>query len=172
MTFSSFTRALWVLLTTAALLNIFIAVVGRDSAVGIATMGWTVRGSNPGGARFSAPVQTYPGPASYTLGTGSFPGAKQQGRGADHPPQSSADVKERIQLIPLFHLWAFVACYRVNYIPLSLPLPSLLYGTSLGFRFLFLFFSIGEHMLAMHLDPPIGALSISVTLHGRIRSIG
>jgi hypothetical protein len=28
----------------------------RDSAVGVAT--WTVRGSNPGGARFFAPVQT------------------------------------------------------------------------------------------------------------------
>ena len=43
--------------------------------------GWTVRGSNPGGARFSAPVQTGPGahPASYTMGIGSFPG--ESGRG-------------------------------------------------------------------------------------------
>jgi hypothetical protein len=33
--------------------------VGRDSSVGIATRkGCTVRGSKPGGARFSAPVQT------------------------------------------------------------------------------------------------------------------
>jgi len=34
-------------------------------------MGWTVWGSNPGGARFSAPVQTGPWayPASYTMGT-------------------------------------------------------------------------------------------------------
>jgi len=41
-------------------------------------MGWTARGSNPGGARFSAPVQTGPGahPASCTMGTGSFPGVK------------------------------------------------------------------------------------------------
>jgi len=40
--------------------------------------GWTVRGSNPGGARFSAPVQTGPGahPASCTMGTGSFQGVK------------------------------------------------------------------------------------------------
>jgi hypothetical protein len=32
---------------------------------------WTVRGSNPGGARFSAPVQTGPGAhsASCTMGT-------------------------------------------------------------------------------------------------------
>jgi len=38
-------------------------------------MGWTVRGSNPGGARFSAPVQTGPEahPASCKMGTGSFP---------------------------------------------------------------------------------------------------
>ena len=38
--------------------------------------GWTVLGSNPGGARFSAPVQTGPEthPASYTMGAGSFPG--------------------------------------------------------------------------------------------------
>jgi len=37
--------------------------------------GWTVRGSNPGGARFSAPVQTGPEthPASCKFGTGSFP---------------------------------------------------------------------------------------------------
>jgi hypothetical protein len=38
--------------------------------------GWTVRGSNSFGARFSTPVQTGPGahPASCTVGTGSFPG--------------------------------------------------------------------------------------------------
>ena len=48
-------------------------------------------------ARFSAPIQTGPGahPASYTMGTGSFPGVKRPGRGVDHPPQSSAEVKER-----------------------------------------------------------------------------
>jgi hypothetical protein len=41
------------------------------------TAGWTVRGSNPVGARFSA-VQTDHGahPASCTMGTGSFPGVK------------------------------------------------------------------------------------------------
>jgi hypothetical protein len=37
-------------------------------------------------ARFSAPVQTGPGvhPASYTMGTGSFPVVKRPGRGVDH----------------------------------------------------------------------------------------
>jgi len=48
----------------------------------------------------SAPVQTGPGahPASYTIGTGSFPGVKWPGRGVDHPPPSSAEVKERTEL--------------------------------------------------------------------------
>ena len=49
-------------------------------------MGWTVRGSNPGGgARFSTPVQTGPGahPASYTMGTGARLGVKRPGRGAE-----------------------------------------------------------------------------------------
>jgi hypothetical protein len=45
--------------------------------------------------RFSAHVQTGPGahPASYTVGTGSFPGVKRPGRGVDNPPPSSAEVK-------------------------------------------------------------------------------
>jgi len=38
--------------------------------------------------KFSAPVQTCPEahPASYRMGTGSFPGVKRSGRGVDHPP--------------------------------------------------------------------------------------
>jgi hypothetical protein len=56
------------------------------------------------GARFSAPVQTGPGayPASCTMVTGSFPGVKRPGRGVDHPPLSSAEVKERVQLYLYF----------------------------------------------------------------------
>jgi len=51
-------------------------------------------------ARFSTPVQTGPGshPASFTMGTGSFPGVKRPGHGVDHPPPSSAEVKERVEL--------------------------------------------------------------------------
>jgi hypothetical protein len=37
-------------------------------------------------------------PASYTMGTGSFPGLKQLGRGADLLPSSSAEVKETVEL--------------------------------------------------------------------------
>jgi len=76
--------------------------VGRDSSVGIATR-YGLDG--PGiesrwGERFSASVQTGPGshPASYTMGTGSFPGVKRPGRGVDHPSPSSAEVKEGLEL--------------------------------------------------------------------------
>jgi hypothetical protein len=52
------------------------------------------------GARFSAPVQTgrETHPASYTMGTGSFLGVKRPGRDVDHPPSSSTEVKERVEL--------------------------------------------------------------------------
>ena len=36
-------------------------------------------------------------PASYTVGTGSFQGVKRPGRGVDHTPPSSAEVKERVE---------------------------------------------------------------------------
>jgi hypothetical protein len=74
--------------------------VGRDSSVDITTRyGWTVRGSNPGRVEIFTPVQIDPGAhqASYTMGTGSFPGVKRPGRGADHPPLSSAEVKRRVE---------------------------------------------------------------------------
>jgi len=50
-------------------------------------------------------------PASCTMGTESFQGVKRPGRGVDHPPPSSAEVKERVD-IHLLTLWAFVACSR------------------------------------------------------------
>ena len=54
----------------------------------------------PVAARFSVPVQTRPGahPASYTMGTGSFPGVKRPGRGVEHPPPCSAEVEGRVEL--------------------------------------------------------------------------
>ena len=76
--------------------------MGRDSSVGIATR-YGLEG--PGieswwKARFSAPVQTGPVayPASYTIGTWSFPGVKRPGRGADHPPPSKCRGHERVEL--------------------------------------------------------------------------
>jgi len=75
---------------------------GQISSVGTATAyGLDGPGiESPWGARFSAPVQTGPGadPASETMGTGSFPGVKRPGRGVDHPPLSSAEVKEGVEL--------------------------------------------------------------------------
>jgi len=65
--------------------------------------------------RFSASVQIGSGahPASCTMGTGSFVGVKWPGRGIDHPPPSSAKVKEREELY--LYLWAFMACHRVKF---------------------------------------------------------
>jgi hypothetical protein len=92
--------------------------VGRDSSVGIVTR---YGPDGPGiesrrGATYFAPFQAGLGshPASYTMGTGSFPGVKRPGRGVDHPPPSSAEVKERLEL-PLLPLWAFVVCSRANF---------------------------------------------------------
>jgi hypothetical protein len=50
----------------------------------------------PVGARFFAHVRTGPEvhPASCAMGTRSFPGVKRPGRGADHPPPPSAEVKK------------------------------------------------------------------------------
>jgi hypothetical protein len=52
-------------------------------------------------ARFSAPVHTGPKatPASYAMGTVSLcRGVKRPGRGVNHPPTSSDEDKERVQL--------------------------------------------------------------------------
>jgi len=79
-----------------------ILFVGWDSLVGIATS-YAVDGSGIGSrgrARFSSPVQKDPGahPASYTMGIGSFPGLKRPECGVYHPPQSSSEGKERVEL--------------------------------------------------------------------------
>jgi hypothetical protein len=75
-------------------------------------------------ARFSAPVQTGLGahPASCTMGTGPLSeGLKRPGRGVDHPPQSSAEVKKSVEL----YLYPpFVPSLPVLGWRLLLPLPS------------------------------------------------
>ena len=55
---------------------------------------------HPGGCENCPPVQTGPGAlqASCTMGTGSFLGVKRPRRGVDHPPSSSVQVKERVEL--------------------------------------------------------------------------
>ena len=49
---------------------------------------------------YNYPVLGCPGahPASYTMGTGSLPEVKWPGRGVDHLPPYSAEVKERVEL--------------------------------------------------------------------------
>jgi len=53
---------------------------------------------NPFGTKFSAFFQTGPGShlASNSMGTLSFSGIKRPDRGIDHPPASSAEVKESV----------------------------------------------------------------------------
>ena len=60
------------------------------------TTGWTVRGSNPGGARFSArPDRLWCPPSLLYNGYRVFPGGKVwPGRAADHLPHSSAAVMQ------------------------------------------------------------------------------
>ena len=55
------------------------------------------------GERFSPPIQTGPEahPASYIMGTGSFPGVKRPGRGVDHLIPSSGKVAERGELFSI-----------------------------------------------------------------------
>jgi hypothetical protein len=45
----------------------------------------------------------------------SFPGVQRLGRGVDHPPPSSAEVRERVELYLYSPSRAFVACSRVNF---------------------------------------------------------
>ena len=73
--------------------------MGRDSSVGIATRyGLDGPGIVSQLGSYSAPVQTCPEayPVSCTMGTGSFPGVKRPGRGADHPPPSKRRDHERV----------------------------------------------------------------------------
>ena len=76
--------------------------VGSDGSVGIATATrWTVRGSNHGGREiFRTGPDRHWGPTSilYSEYRVPFPGVKQPGRGVHHPPPTSAEVKERIEL--------------------------------------------------------------------------
>ena len=70
---------------------VYLTCMGRDSSVGIVTgCGQDGSGIEPRRGRvfphLSRPALE-PG-ASYTMGTGSFPGIKRQGRGVDHKPPS------------------------------------------------------------------------------------
>jgi hypothetical protein len=76
---------------------IYLITLGRIAlSVYRLTTGWTVRGSNPSGARFSARPDRPWGPTSLLYnGYRVFPGGKVwPGRAADHSPPSIAAVME------------------------------------------------------------------------------
>jgi hypothetical protein len=77
--------------------------------------GWTVRGSNPGGGEIFRTRQDRPcdPPSLLYSGYRVFPGVKRPGRGVDTHLYIAPRLKSRA--IPLLHLWAFVACYRVKF---------------------------------------------------------
>jgi hypothetical protein len=70
------------------------------------------------GATFFAHVQIDPGahPASCTMGTGSFPEVKRPGRGADHPPPSSAEVEKGYSYTSIHPLGQFKPVMGVLYL--------------------------------------------------------
>ena len=71
-------------------------VVCRDISVGTATH-YALDVPGIESRRFSSSVQTGPGahPASYAVGTGSFPGLKLPRRGCDHKPQLEPRLKKK-----------------------------------------------------------------------------
>jgi len=92
--------------------------VGRDSSVCIATRYGlsSPRIESRWGARFSAHFETgLRAYLTYTMGTGSFPGVKRPGRGADHPPSIWRRSWRKSRVIYLLPIWAFVACSWVNF---------------------------------------------------------
>jgi hypothetical protein len=104
---------------------------GQYRSVGIVTCyGLDSPGSNPGGgALFCTHPDRLSGPPSL-LDNGhwvSFPGVQWPGRGVNHPPTSSAKVKERVQLYlhsPSGSSWPVLGR------TLPLPLPYLYYDMS------------------------------------------
>jgi len=83
--------------------------LGWDSGVGTATRygldGQEIGDRTTVGVRFAAPVQTGSGVnlASYTLGSVPLLGLNRPGRGFDHRPTSSHEVKERVELYIYSH---------------------------------------------------------------------
>jgi len=77
-------------------------IVGHDGSVGITPRyGLDGPGIESRWRRdFPHPSRLGPGahPASCTIGTRFFPGVKRPGCGVDHPPPSSTEVKERVEL--------------------------------------------------------------------------
>ena len=79
---------------------------------------WTVRGSNSGGDEIFRTRPDRPWGLPILLHNRcrvSSPGVKRPGRGLDHPPSSSAEVKERVGLYLYSHSLDFRGPSRVNF---------------------------------------------------------
>jgi len=79
-------------------------VVGQDSSVDSLQAGWSGDRIPVGGEIFGIRADRPWGPTGllYNGYQVSFPGVKRPGRGIDHPPASSAEGKERIELYLCF----------------------------------------------------------------------
>jgi hypothetical protein len=55
--------------------------------------------------------------------TGSFPGVKRPGRGVDHPPASSAEVEERVELYIFYLIILLNLIVPTLLSPVGSPLP-------------------------------------------------
>jgi hypothetical protein len=88
-------------------------IMGRHSAA----TSWTVRGSNPGSARYfphpsRPPLE--PTRVSYTMDAGFSRDKERPGRDTD-PSPLLVPWSWKSRAIPLLFLWAFVACSGVNF---------------------------------------------------------
>jgi hypothetical protein len=110
-------------LRTGSLNKHYVLKMRRDSVVGIANpYGLRVRGSIPGRFEILRTRPDRPWSPPSLLNNGQlvyFAGVKRPGCDADHPPPSSAEVKERVELY-LHSPYAFKACSRVNFLHLPL----------------------------------------------------
>jgi hypothetical protein len=93
-------------------------------------MGWTVEDQSRCGRDFPHPSRSTLGPyaASCTIDTGSFLKVSCPGHGADHPPQSRAEGKEKVEIYHYSPPTGFMACCRVNFALLYLSVNYSLHG--------------------------------------------
>ena len=83
------------------LLSLLLLWAGIPESVQRLATDWTVWVSNPGGSEIFRTRPDRPwGPPSllYNQYWVSFPGVKRPGRGVNHPPSSTSEVKERVEL--------------------------------------------------------------------------
>jgi len=96
-------------------------------------MGWTVRGWNPGWARFSSPAQMGPGahPASCTMDTGCFPGVKSSWGLTLTPYPFQCHDQERVELY-LYCPYGPYGLYRASVPVHGCTLPVVCHRLKLG----------------------------------------